>query len=799
MPLPGPSKVTLSQIEEVLSSCLGDPALYSGTRLSQVRFENFEVERRESVIVHYTSKQRLAKLEDLCKQLFIGAQDPISHVEGIESLLAPLMNCHFIFEDSFKNVSQRAHHLLQRLPLQPLALLDFPDSLDRGYFQIDLCVEQHEAPKGTPTWRDLLLCNTLSINVVRIALLVASDHQMVHITPVLDHINLLAEVLEISCNLSSSGNQVDSDTWFVVRAAIWSSWQRCQMLYFWGLARNDLAPSNRVSWSRSGMLLLSPTPSPGLSLQKMSRRCASHGKEDYMCSWAFELLRVQQPCIGMDFRRLHAFFRAVWEGQPGRCNGTSGNSCDATQSSACQRFVGLEIVDQSAHDVQCSSLCHKLLWDRASFVSTKGSRAVSLEKTDMNGPLRYCAASNRTLAISHVWSHGQGGRPHDGINRCLHMRYYEVARQLDCDSYWWDAPCIPEEHGLRTEAIRNINQTFAASRVTLVCDRDLMAIDVSNLGMQTKQAIFATFLVSDWNTRAWTYLESMRGQHQIHILCKNNKTVSFQELVEDIVRNGAIDLAIMCLTTAHALPQSTHKGATDKNGKPYVTGLTVETAGSFLSHRPASRLGDDVVIWSLLIGNEPLTTARELWRSQRWVNTEFLLSGAPRLTLPGLSWAPASPYWRSDRPLDMEGSGLLPYRSAECSGSGLAVITDEGLVAEWMIYKFHVPKIGSKPSGNVLFEGCAGPECASALLRISRLYLSRYSRGALVKPAYDGERLDMTNKYRGTMIAVLGAREKGAHLRGRRSRKKWKWRGVFEWERNTPLPSFSYVRDLLIA
>lgn len=50
----------------------------------------------------------------------------------------------------------------------------------------------------------------------------------------------------------------------------------------------------------------------------------------------------------------------------------------------------------------------------------------------------------------------------------------------------------------------------------------------------------------------------------------------------------------------------------------------------------------------------------------------------------------------------------------------------------------------------------------------------------------------------GTMVAVLGSRSmykpplKPADERG------WVWKGVFVWNKDVPLPEFTYVEDLLI-
>lgn len=46
-----------------------------------------------------------------------------------------------------------------------------------------------------------------------------------------------------------------------------------------------------------------------------------------------------------------------------------------------------------------------------------------------------------------------------------------------------DTPCIPAHHVLRNEAISNINGVLEQNKATLVCDRDLMEIDVGTLSM----------------------------------------------------------------------------------------------------------------------------------------------------------------------------------------------------------------------------------------------------------------------------------------------------------------------------
>ncbi|KAK6713609.1 hypothetical protein SNK04_004573 [Fusarium graminearum] len=105
-------------------------------------------------------------------------------------------------------------------------------------------------------------------------------------------------------------------------------------------------------------------------------------------------------------------------------------------------------------------------------------------------------------------------------------------------------------HDLRMEAIMNINSVFSESRVVLLCDRDLMEIDVSVLegaehlsqkAICLRESILCTLLACDWNVRAWTLLEALRGRKNIHILCKSgdhNTEISLREVLQVVSTYG---------------------------------------------------------------------------------------------------------------------------------------------------------------------------------------------------------------------------------------------------------------------
>ncbi|KAK3395275.1 hypothetical protein B0H63DRAFT_462955 [Podospora didyma] len=234
------------------------------------------------------------------------------------------------------------------------------------------------------------------------------------------------------------------------------------------------------------------------------------------------------------------------------------------------------------------------------------------------------------MAISHVWSHGQGGRPEanvrrlglrsdysGGFNSCLHARYRVVAKKLGCDAYWMDTPCIPGDHQLRRDAIANINTVFSESLLTLICDQDIMTIDVSNLTIEVQESILATLMVCDWNMRAWTLLEAMRSRKNIQLLCKNDQTVSLMEILRNVCLRGDISIAIHYLTAQHLLPtfhptnsvtfgsdlvyiRRISREAAESDPEELMGMVSAQEAAFLLRYRHASREGDEVIIRDLL-------------------------------------------------------------------------------------------------------------------------------------------------------------------------------------------------------
>ncbi|MCJ1270226.1 hypothetical protein MMC22_010122, partial [Lobaria immixta] len=359
-----------------------------------------------------------------------------------------------------------------------------------------------------------------------------------------DYSNALAELLDVSSYLASQASHHESSHyWYLVRAALYSSWQRSvHLCQYSDLGRTMIGNSSDTTWDRSSLQLHSPAPMLGLSAQQLESQ-ATEGKAESMCSWTFRVLRT--GTVGNDFRTFHSRYNRVCADAPGRCHKYSMKSCTGSGPDHCRRFHGMQVDDQSMHDYECLESYKRLYWDEESYRATSGSRAVRLDKYKSGRIqfIKYCHASDQTLAISHVWSHGQGGRPHEGVNACLHNRYVDIAKRLGCDSYRWDSVCIPTDHNLLAEAIGYINSTFASSKATLVCDRDLTSIDMGDQSLINKESLLSALLVSDWNVRAWTFLEGLRSRQRIKLLCKDNAVIDFRQMIKDIYDFGCIDLS----------------------------------------------------------------------------------------------------------------------------------------------------------------------------------------------------------------------------------------------------------------
>lgn len=773
----------------------------------------FRYSHQKDVTICFSEEEVAANIQSFCTELFDLLGESSSHLARLDREFSELLECEFQplgtsspFRDEpsldiKEEVTKRTLQILQRLPETPLELSGLPRKFPPAYF----ASSSAQSNLYAYSWDDLKVASYLNTNVIRVSMYMVIDPWEAR-EKVTEFINDTATLLDTTTQLSSqSKNRAARARWFLVRAFLWTSWQRTVMIYFSLLLAQHLEGGVDDQPASIAVSLQSFSPISGVSLQETSKRYAFVGKSPYMCAWALQLLRRNPVCISMDFRRFHRLYCNKYDRYPARCTPEGRSSCKGDHPHSCQRFVGMVIGDQSAHDRACQG-CGQLTWDERSFRSTAGAKAVSLDN-DVGGKLTYRTASKKRLAISHVWSHGQGGRPETGMNRCLHKRYETIARSMNCDSYWMDTPCIPTDHVLRREAIMNINKIFDQSKATLVCDRDLMEIDISEFdSVELRELILVTAMTCDWNVRAWTFLEAFRARHSIYLLCKDNKTVSLKETVEMVHREGSLDIGAFLLTVPHLLPRVRRLDGPDlgksdmlpetwalmQMNKPLSQGfLTVENSGMFLSHRPASRPGDDVMIWSLLLDENVCENAIDFWRSRQGniVHTSFLVSTTPRLDIWRFGWAPASPRMY----LDISATSEPRSMGVNDVTSKVGLITPEGLRADWLFCRLgSLSMAASKlPLGGKVLR-------FSNLQFIRKKFLSKYQWGALLRPLRANEPIEhipATNQEDVTrvLVVVCGTNDFPEDDTA------WEWRGVHEWDLREPLPTFKYKKQILLV
>lgn len=823
---------TFEEIRQVLvkHSRLPSEIAESRDRLSQIYWtEKFEfatfTDPSTGRLVHqsHSSKDIQQLIQDECDGLHDAAKGPDYHPEPLDLLFSRNLELNLWLEGQDRDqITQRAWSLLKRMPATPPPLLDLDESLlaliRRSYF-----TEGNEC-----SWKSLRVVYFVPQNLIRLVLhacLVDMDPERRQLGQAgssgdRERIRVLDATAEfISCCATKSSTPGIAEesrvSWFIVRAYLWSFWQRLKTLHLY--VCNSMFQHVDLSLDPTYLAQRNFLVSPGYSLARSTRELSEMGRRSNMCTWILNLVRSEPYCFGLDFDLLHQRYGRVLGREQARCLEDSGRPCNGAHSNNCRRFYGATIPDQSAHEVGCRfstplAVEPRLPWNRDSFLQIQGrARAVVISEPGGATDIRYCAATTQTMAISHVWSHGQGGRPEDGINRCLHQRYCDIAVALDCDSYWMDTTCIPNDHKLRREAIMQINGVFSSSRVVLICDRDLMKVDVEDFSTEIQESILAVTLLSDWNARAWTLLESMKGRNSIFLLCKNRRTVNFRDLLRHVLSVGRIDMAVFIWHIYHMLPVQPEPQGMGSTFMDIFRGrYTVSSEiGSLLSYRPASRPGDDFVIWSLLgdPSRPPYFNAVKFWRGQvgRSMPTGYLMSSSERLRACGLSWAPVSPYATTR---DQRKAPAKFHRPTDALLTGSGKITSQGILADWLTFDFG-SRLSSCLKSRLKRTSTKDPTAEEKeLSKIRSRFLNFQECGRLLRPIYSHPAMssqmvksfDASISDEGTLVAVCGSNKITIReFQPERETYRWIWKGIHEWPDGIPLPSFSVERGLWIA
>ena len=703
-------------------------------------------------------------------------------------------------------MTERASRLLTQLPATAPDILDaLPFSVTGLQDYQHQCVDNEAVKIATQVdhWKQLRVVHYVNDFVLRHALhvalcrLEAEGRKSGFVgEPVTDSIMVL---LQLSLEISVEEGMRDAK-WLIVFAFLWTSWQRSLMIHLWERMASQLHGhdyQNSSSLHRKGTTLI-----PEIHMSRSRQQLEELRRIPYLCGWAFRSLLNDRANIAMDLRYFSELYYAHFGDRSPKCN-PGPTQCGGSSSHDCKRFKDTGppgTRNQSMHDYKCVGACQRLFWNRDSFVNVSGARAVDIATTDSN-TLRFCRVTKSTLTVSHVWSHGQGGRPDNigldgsGLNLCLHRRYVDLALSLGCESYWMDTSCIPSEKELRWECVGQINSIFATSGKTVISDRDVMTIDISSRTMRAYESVFATLLVCDWGIRAWTLLEAMRGREGLFLLCRQNDLVNLHQLLLAVHENGRMDLVNLFLARGYLFPPMAISdfelfgtSITNDTEREIEAGfVNIGEAAALLSHRHATRDRDDLLIWSLLIGDIVDESPIAMWERQvgKEIPTGSLISSAQRIQgHPGLGWAPFSP--TTLQRLDEQGISSKVYPAYDGSGTVMGLVTAKGLRAKWLTYEF--PN-ASTSIGDV--AGTQKSELPGPCMDIAAQRLRGYRWGVLLQtmPRKGPGNIPVSHRESlGSVVAVCGSLDQAT----------WEWKGIYEWDADVALPAFTIKEMLLI-
>ncbi|EXJ94463.1 hypothetical protein A1O1_02859 [Capronia coronata CBS 617.96] len=463
-------------------------------------------------------------------------------------------------------------------------------------------------------------------------------------------LNATIRVLRTSLDIVTEQRAKDQET-TIVSAFLWTSWSRILLLRLRAVAGMQLQGFDYNFRGLSSIRFLDVVPEIAECRKRIQHKELQ--ATPYLCAWAYRNLTNDRACISTDLRRFHQLYHACFGARQAVCNPGS-TQCDGWSSVACGRFEHTPVTNQSCHEPGCPGDCRRLFWIRESFVSISGPKAVDIMATDATG-----------------------------------LPYYTAA--------------IPSENDLRWDCIANITRIFSVSDTTLVCDRDIMTIDISDHTVDICEKLLAALLVCDWNMRAWTLLEAMRGRNALYLLCRDDMVISVRDALQTVYTSGRIDMVIPFMMRSYLLPpndltdmelfEGGGSVATEEDLQIAKGFISIGEAAVLLSHRHATRDDDDLLIWNLLAGDMETSDPADMWRRRigKKISTEALVSSCPRLRgVPGFHWAPSRPTMprrTHTSVLSSNGKEFPPFEGVDARDG---YVTVDGLRAKWLTFEFGV-------------------------------------------------------------------------------------------------------------
>jgi hypothetical protein len=308
-----------------------------------------------------------------------------------------------------------------------------------------------------------------------------------------------------------------------------------------------------------------------------------------------------------------------------------------------------------------------------------GSDDVQFEADGRGLRLTSTETVKKYVCISHVWSDGLGNPHRNSIPRCQYERLSGILDKLYPDEkvpFWIDTICVPREPwALRRQTIMLMGKTYSEAEVVLILDKYLLDLD---LDARSEREAWVRILNCGWMRRLWTLQE-----------CALARRALFQ------LRNGTLDLDNALWFDVNTndtwtLQWVKLRGSWGRGSEDTETDAETDRAGNMLgvlsdvlAWRSTSIAEDEAVCLSIITGLDSSEIGQviafkshedrmtQFWRLTKILSSEILFWDGPRLSQPGMRWAPRTFLDKGPTPFLQQRSQR--YQSAQLTGEGLHV------------------------------------------------------------------------------------------------------------------------------
>jgi hypothetical protein len=209
-------------------------------------------------------EHRVNHTRSLCNRLFEATEYVRDHLQKLDKVLTNILRCNFVIEDilSTDEICENAIRVLSRLPSKPTALPDALDTVPQQFF-----LNNQNPCQNLRLWENLKVVSFVSTNTICTALF-SAIYIYSQASEISVAVNFLAVMLDEASKMSRErSTKKKRYRWIVVRAFLWSTWQRMMML----MTEGQLKIYVRSGFDHNGMysFWIRPfSPSPGYPVRE---------------------------------------------------------------------------------------------------------------------------------------------------------------------------------------------------------------------------------------------------------------------------------------------------------------------------------------------------------------------------------------------------------------------------------------------------------------------------------------------------------------------------------------------------